>query len=1176
MLRKSFLGMLFAWCLLLAFCAQPIIAAQLQVLLPLGRVAYQTNEQIAISVVRNDAAALPASSLTLTVTGEDESKLIFAFPVNAVALAGAQARTTEHYLINARLLRPGKYTVEAAAHEATASAPFEVYSHERRTSYKLINWGRAKGKEQMADGEDGFGFNLYYAHYGGNDQDANIRTGQDYMPNCTMSGGHQMDLRFECDWSDPYVLASGRARVARRALLERTNPNLLGIHFYDEPGLTWMRDKITGKNTNMSIPAQLRSFKSAYGYDVPHYASLNAQDPEQAKKWMEFLHFKASLMEAAWQDAKFTVDYINPQLMSVTQSQYGWMAFSDGYYFNITRDLPVTSGHGGYHDWGPGYWHPSFTLEIARARDFSKPTWYLPAWYGNTTSDHFRMEQYLSFQTNIQGMITPPDVEPATRTGARSGIVESNKLMGNLGTIFTTMPVTRGPVGILFSLSQMWSDNLQDPAGKFYAQTTNHGKFIHIPYIATRMMQMNSQYVLDEDVVDGTILDGYRVILVTNIEYLAPAVIANLERFIAGGGKVLLTSECTLKIAGATTLPFKCDYLPEGYRKAEELTKKAADMQAAGADAKSIADVKFLAQMQTYGLRASVLAARELVKAIKPVMNDAGIAPVLVTNEEGISATAQSYGDVEYVFAVNATHDFDDQTPRGPMLGIKRVKATIGLQDDDRPIYDAVRGGIASEFSKKNDGLLNSEISFGAGQMRAFARTTRPIGRVHVTAPTIARDLTQLQKPLQFTINGMVFDNANTVLVGSFPLRIRVTDPLGAVRYDLYRATKDGVISLPLQLAANDPGGEWTVQITELLNNTAGSAKFIYKPLALQGAMAGAIERALYFGNDRENIMRFFRVNRSITLITGSAPYSTAAAERLAESLKPWGVKCTIVTAAEMKNPEPDPVDDWMKAAIAHTGKTTTWPGRGGFNVPGAAVLIGNPDDNPLIKNFNDLKVLPYKPTPDMPGAGRGMIAWQVDCVRQGYESVTAIAYDAAGMDEAIGGLYLAAAAIDPINPYIMPSNAAVTPAARANLLPQAAVAWKVNLPDLAVNIAVEGQNVSVTTHDGTVTVLDAAGKIVRQTAANNLPVIQTPKVAPKMPELLKSVLIDGLVAKDYAVNGDMHALSYWGGILQVVDAESKIRARQLFANDISAMAWTNTGLVVVLADGQAMGLTIN
>ncbi len=153
---------------------------------------------------------------------------------------------------------------------------------------------------------------------------------------------------------------------------------------------------------------------------------------------------------------------MRPDYLSLTQSQYGWTAFTDGYYFNVARSLPVTSGHGGYHDFGPGFFNPSYFLEMARARDFGKPCWYLPTWYGNTTSDQFRLEQYLSFQTGIQGMMSPPDLEPAVNASARQGIVESNMLMKKLGPIFTTMPPTKPPVAMLYSLSQAIHTQTQD------------------------------------------------------------------------------------------------------------------------------------------------------------------------------------------------------------------------------------------------------------------------------------------------------------------------------------------------------------------------------------------------------------------------------------------------------------------------------------------------------------------------------------------------------------------------------------------------------------------------------------------------------------------------------------------------------------------------------------------
>ena len=104
--------------------------------------------------------------------------------------------------------------------------------------------------------------------------------------------------------------------------------------------------------------------------------------------------------DAAWKEAQFGVSQVRPDFLSLTQSQYGWSAFTDGYYFNVVRSLPITSGHGGYHDFGLGTFNPSYFLEMARARDYWKPCWYLPTWYGNTTPDQFRLEQIADHGVN--------------------------------------------------------------------------------------------------------------------------------------------------------------------------------------------------------------------------------------------------------------------------------------------------------------------------------------------------------------------------------------------------------------------------------------------------------------------------------------------------------------------------------------------------------------------------------------------------------------------------------------------------------------------------------------------------------------------------------------------------------------------------------------------------------
>ena len=150
--------------------AYPTLAApSVQIVLPLGRTVYQTNEIIDIAAVRSDAAALGAGNLMLAVTGTVGSKLNFTFPSAAVPLSttpaagqAADASATEHLHLNSWYLRPGHYTLQVSVDGATASQDIDIYSNIRKSTYKLVDWGTAKGNDELDEGEDGMGYNLFY------------------------------------------------------------------------------------------------------------------------------------------------------------------------------------------------------------------------------------------------------------------------------------------------------------------------------------------------------------------------------------------------------------------------------------------------------------------------------------------------------------------------------------------------------------------------------------------------------------------------------------------------------------------------------------------------------------------------------------------------------------------------------------------------------------------------------------------------------------------------------------------------------------------------------------------------------------------------------------------------------------------------------------------------------
>ena len=322
-------------------------AQAISLLLPLGRSAYQTNEWIDLSVVRSRAADLPAGELQLLVASADGSSLRFSFSLPAVAAINGTARATAHLHLNGFLLRPGEYNLQVQADGENAAVPIELYSHLRKSPFKLIDWSsRAVASDQAVLGEESMGFNLNFAAYGGISPDDMIRGGTDYMRCCTMSGGAQMDLRRECDWSDPYVLGGGVARMADQALQDRTRPNCLGGHIYDEPTLTSWKNPINGQNTPFNVPAQDRAFRAAFGEEPIQSTAVDANNPQDVERFQRMNYWRFSILDAAWKLSAYTVSSVRSDFISANQGSWLFSGFGAGYYFNYQRSLPVYSGHG--------------------------------------------------------------------------------------------------------------------------------------------------------------------------------------------------------------------------------------------------------------------------------------------------------------------------------------------------------------------------------------------------------------------------------------------------------------------------------------------------------------------------------------------------------------------------------------------------------------------------------------------------------------------------------------------------------------------------------------------------------------------------------------------------------------------------------------------------------------
>jgi hypothetical protein len=467
--------------------------------------------------------------------------------------------------------------------------------------------------------------------------------------------------------------------------------------------------------------------------------------------------------------------------------------------------------------------------------------------------------------------------------------------------------------------------------------------------------------------------------------------------------------------------------------------------------------------------------------------------------------------------------------------------------------------------------------------MRVFARVARSIGGLKLVKPVLRTDLARQLEPVALEIAATLLDTGGRPLSGSVPVHLKVIDPLGGIRHEFFRATSQGQFHATVPLAANDPVGEWTISVEDLLALSGDRVTFRYDPPTKARAVTGAVRRAVAFGKDRDHIFRFARQNRDLVLIKGKSDHDAAAARRLTEILKPWNIRCREVDAASVQARELTEEEAKTWAGLHYAGSKQIKAGKGnnpmqvGFGVEGAAVLIGNPADNPLIKFLAEQRFLPYQPVAGaFPGVGRGYLAWQRDGISYGRESVTLIADDEVGMNEAVGSFYEAVAGIEPLTPFALPEAFSLeTPRIGPGHDFAADVAWTAVVPDRVTAISVGKDGIRVLSHDGSVSLFSAAGKLTATKPADAaLEKEMLSASDPAADKAAKKQTRPDRLVKLAALKTGRLAVAYWGGTLRTTNADGLALSEQQLPQDVTALAWHEHLLIAGLADGRVVALT--
>ncbi len=153
----------------------------------------------------------------------------------------------------------------------------------------------------------------------------------------------------------------------------------------------------------------------------------------------------------------------------------------------------------------------------------NKDIWYLPLWWSRT--GHLaRLEQYLSFMHNVQGIMTPPDLtvyHPSTNrfsgtSPCPEGIIEANKTMERLGPIFTVLPRECAPVAVLYAFSARVDYLLQHLEQEAMTRD-RHLDAINNLYLAGQLIHYPLCPVVEEDVLDGSLAAQHKAVILAGL-----------------------------------------------------------------------------------------------------------------------------------------------------------------------------------------------------------------------------------------------------------------------------------------------------------------------------------------------------------------------------------------------------------------------------------------------------------------------------------------------------------------------------------------------------------------------------------------------------------------------------------------------------------------------------------
>lgn len=914
-----------------------------------GRQVFFDNERIAL--------CLPASGGTTTL-----ALAIPGMQTRSLTIPAADGRA--YFTLPPYTLMPGAWTLTAAGQtlpltvvSSVPTTPFTICAYQGNPAdsetwfYKL----NTPGEERMRLWREEYGVNMLMLQGSAiipSMADRLTANGMRFTTAFCLAGQHQPGSAFN-DWSDPEVIDSLRYRTKHYAQWLRSYGGFAGVHFADEPGLTYGLQTPDGQMQEyvgqpigpqdyfgpLAVKVQRDVYQQNTGKTVPDWKNPQAD----YATWMDFLRWRTTIIGNDF--AQFTKDVhaIDPKLIGYSQV-YAWYALSDGCYPpTMGAGVDVLATHA-YSDFPLGMWHPAHETDAMRSGAWNKPLWMLPTWDGMSSGEgHVRAQVYSSLSRKVEGLIWPLDW---AQTWPEAKEV-SQRMVPISGMLAHTEKL-RDPVGIFHSRDQHLYGYAQDLANN-YGGRDYVGK-LSCAWVMAMAAHYPATRVVEEDLVSGAVLH-HKVLLVPALTYARPETIASLEAYIARGGVVFLDADATVAIHGAKKLTFAFGDWYNNTNPASPNYRKWSDRKL------------FEQYVLPY---VNVLAA-----ALAPYA-----APAVPCDNPQLMTSLQGAGQGRYLWVVNMAQDNQDFAQGRTRLAT--ATGTITLPE---------QGVIYDVFTRARVAERTTTLSLAKGDAKLYA--LMPDAITSVTVATSAMPSTRTT-PSGLRLTGYVSGTTTPRLPAVIPLQVDIYLPQGALYRTLYRATDaKGSYTEHIPLGELAIPGIWRVTIKELLTGKRYTSTVeVTQPE--QTTLATALVEII----DADRIATALSPANGEVLVLIGSPDERPTAEKLAKMLTTRRRKAKVDLATSYLT---------ERVSTPHTMNTIAGAP---LAIGKQVILLGNRQHNPLIAKLTDTYQLrPWPVTDGYPGSGRALLYWAQGMFGIDNDIIVLYADDAAGINSGVAAL---------------------------------------------------------------------------------------------------------------------------------------------------------------------------